>query len=113
MSSRIQIEDFLSNFKLKLKIYGVVFLQRDKNLDTLIKLELTTVNRTSILQALTYQDYYKGPTPDYDKGAELWEFGVEVKHRDVYIKITMGHTDRPVICISFHIAERRIKYPFK
>lgn len=45
--------------------------------------------------------------PDY------WEFGKKVNDKEVYIKINMGNTNNPVICMSFHIAEHKISYPFK
>ena len=113
MSDQAQVEQFLKDFKFKLSFYGVIFLQRDKNLKTLIALELNTVNRTSLLNQLKVEDYYKGPTLDFDKGPELWEFGMKIKQNDVYIKITIGQVNLSVICISFHLAERNIKYPFK
>jgi len=113
MSTEAEVEQFLKDFKFKLSFYGVIFMQRDKNLKTLIALELTTASRSTMLNELKVQDYYKGPSLDYDNGPELWEFGINIKQNDVYIKITMGQIDRPVICISFHLAERNIKYPFK
>lgn len=113
MSTQTEVEQFLKDFKVKLEVYDVIFLQREKNFETLVKLELTTVNRTTMLKGLRVQDYYKGPTPDHDNGPALWEFGIKIKEKDVYIKVTMGQINLPVICISFHIAERHIKYPFK
>ena len=113
MSTQAEVDQFLKDFKIKLNVFGVVFLQRGKNFETLVTLELTTVNRTEILNNLTVQDYYKGPTPDSGKVADLWEFGIKLKQKDIYIKITMGRMNSSVICISFHIAERSIKHPFK
>ena len=43
----------------------------------------------------------------------MWVFGKEVKNREVYIKISMGKANEETICISFHIAEHQIMYPFK
>jgi hypothetical protein len=43
----------------------------------------------------------------------MWEFGKQVNDEEVYIKITLGRTSSSAICISFHIAERPIQYPFK
>lgn len=113
MTTRSEIEQFLNDFKIKLNVFDVVFINREKNFKTLIELEITTVNRAEILKELKVEDYYKGPTVDYDNGPPLWEFGKKLKQKDVYIKITMGQPNRPVICISFHIAERSIKHPFK
>lgn len=43
----------------------------------------------------------------------MWIFGVEIKKKEVYIKISKGMENGMVICHSFHAAERKMKYPFK
>ena len=40
-------------------------------------------------------------------------FGKDVKEREVYIKIMLGCAGSQTICISFHIAEYPLSYPFK
>lgn len=42
----------------------------------------------------------------------MWVFGKDVKSKDVYIKISMGISNSSAVCISFHIAERKIHYKF-
>ena len=37
----------------------------------------------------------------------------DVKGHEVYIKITLGYENCQTICISFHIAEHSLTYPFK
>lgn len=103
----------MGTFKTKMEVFDVVFRNRDKNLQALLDLEITTVRRKEILRELSAEDYFRGPTKDVDNGPDLWEFGRLLKGKQVYIKITIGMMNRPVICISFHLAERAIKYPFK
>ena len=43
----------------------------------------------------------------------MWVFGKEIKDEKVYIKISVGRPGLSVICISFHIAEFEMDYPFK
>ena len=43
----------------------------------------------------------------------MWVFGKDVKEREIYIKIMLGCADSQTICISFHIAEYPLSYPFK
>ena len=113
-TKREEVERFLADFKQKHEVFGVVFLRdRTKNLQTELKLELKGYEKEEYLKRLEVQHYYKGPTDDVDGGAELWEFGMEIKKQEVYIKITLGQFSKPVVCISFHSAERKIKYPFK
>jgi hypothetical protein len=109
------IEAFLKEFRQKKKIYGLLFRDdRAKNQQTLLDLEITSRKREEIIDSIQVRDYVEGPKEEsLYKGAAMWVFGKQVKGRDVYIKITMGFPSTSVICISFHIAERTLTYPFK
>ena len=113
MATPAEVEAFLDTFKTKMEVFDVIFMERHKNLKALIDLEITRVSRTEILMELQVEDYYRGPTKDVDHGPDLWEFGRFLKKKEVYIKITIGMSNKPVIVISFHLAERAIEYPFK
>lgn len=107
---------FLKRLKAKMDIFGIIFIdKRPKNLQTLADLEITPAERELIIHNLAPEDYYKGPQPEHFFGgdARMWEFGKTIKSREVYIKITLGRENHEAICISFHIAERPITYPFK
>jgi len=45
--------------------------------------------------------------------APMWVFGKTVKNKEIYIKISLGKENTNAICISFHIAEYDLTYPFK
>jgi len=107
------VEAFLSDFKVKMNVFRVIYTDREKNLQGLLDLEIRSIDRTEVLKSLIVKDYYKGPTKDNVNGPDYWEFGKIVNRKEAYIKITMGNENRPVICISFHLAERAIVYPFK
>lgn len=113
ITKKEEVEAFLIGFRDKMNVFDVIFLNREKNLQALLDLEMVPIKRREILEQLSAEDFYKGPTRDQENGPDLWEFGVIVKKREVYVKVHMGHDSRPVICVSFHIAERAIKYPFK
>lgn len=115
MVTKEEVEHFLSQFNQKVKVFGLIFRDdRGKNAQTLLDLEITPKYREDIIMHLNANDYVDGPIEDtlYKKG-EMWVFGKDVKERDVYIKISMGINNASAICISFHIAERDIKYKFK
>jgi hypothetical protein len=77
-------------------------------------LEITKDFRNKVLEALVVTDYVEGPNPDeLHKGSDMWVFGKKVKEKEIYIKITMGSFGAQVICISFHIAEHGMIYPYK
>ena len=114
-SSQQQVRSFLRDFIAKAKVWDILFRDdRGKNAQTLLDLELRPVDRKKILMQLQVEDYCDGPLEDQlNKGPQMWIFEKEVKTKDVYIKITMGAPQSSVICISFHVAEHRLEFPFK
>ncbi|WP_035483988.1 hypothetical protein [Algoriphagus marincola] len=113
---REKVQEFLRDFKEKLKLRGgAMFLdERGKNFETLSLLDIRPIDREQVLQDLLVDDYAEGPKPEEMHGTkEMWVFGKIVKGQEIYIKITKGIEGSKVLCISFHIAERRMKYPFK
>lgn len=115
MSKEAEVELFLKEFKDKLSIWGVIFRDdRSKNTQTLLELEIRPLDREKVLKALEVEDYSEGPLKEkLYEGADMWVFGKTVKENEIYIKITMGYINSEVLCISFHLSEYEIKYPFK
>ena len=115
LPDKSEIESFLYEFKQKLRTFNIVYHRSDKNSQTLLDLDINDFKRNNYLLKLRVEDYYKGPAVDtYDPyGSPVWEFGIGVKGADIYIKISLGAKNKPVICKSFHIAERKIVCPFK
>lgn len=115
MVSAEEVQLFLQDFKVKLGIWGVVFRDdRGKNAQTLLDLEITPAYREEILKALDIIDYCEGPKTEHlNGGSAMWVFGKMVKEQEVYIKITLGIAGAQVLCISFHVAEHKMKYPLK
>ena len=115
MDTAVLVDIFLENFKVKLGIWSLTFFSdRQKNTQTLADLEISFNDVRKILAKLTIWEYSSGPLPDKMlDGAEMWIFGQIVKGREIYIKITLGRPNNPVICISFHIAEHPMIYPLR
>ena len=116
MNDKAQARKFLSGFHEKMKVFDILFLDdRGKNNSTLALLEISPLARRKILEGLKVEDYSEGPLAESEYGdrAEMWVFGKELKRQEIYIKITMGFPGAAVICISFHIAEYPMRYPFK
>lgn len=109
-----KVQHFLQDFQKTKSQNGMVFLDRQKNLQALLDLEIDVAEREATIDRLSYQNYYKGPRPDGVRpGREFWEFGTEVKGQEVYVKLALGIVDGPVLCYSFHPAERAIRYPYQ
>lgn len=98
-----------------MKIWGIVFLDdRGKNFATLSALDIRPIDRERVLEDLRVADYSEGPKPEEMYGTkEMWVFGRIVKAEEIYIKITTGIPGSNTLCISFHIAEKKMSYPFK
>lgn len=115
ISKESEVEQFLKEFKEKMKLTTIFFRDdRGKNGQTLADLELRPVDREKIVMDLQVKDYSEGPLPDkLYKKSEMWVFGREVKKTEVYIKISIMTGEWGVLCVSFHIADYKMTYPFK
>lgn len=109
------VQSFLEQFHEKMKIFGIIYRDdRGKNQKALEELEIVPSFRKVIIENLTAEDYVEGPVIDtLNKLGEMWVFGKDVKNREVYIKIMISDYGGQTICISFHLAETPLKYPFK
>ena len=115
MATKEQVEIFLKRLKEKIKVFDIIFRDdRGKNLQTLATLEINTTFRKQVVMNVEPKDYVDGPIVDtLNKIEEMWVFGKDVKGHEVYIKITLGQPNSSTICISFHIVEHPMNYPFK
>lgn len=115
MITKDEVEQFLSRFHAKMKIFGIVFREdRTKNVEALAALDNVRNIRTTVIKNLRTEDYVQGPVDDMlNKLGEMWVFGKDLRGQEFYIKIMLGGENCQTICISFHPAERPLKYPFK
>ena len=109
------VQCFLEQFHEKMKVFGILYRDdRGKNQKALEELEIVPSFRKVIIENLKVEDYVEGPLVDeLNKLGEMWVFGKDVKGREVYIKIMISQFGGQTICISFHLAEHRLNYPFK
>jgi hypothetical protein len=98
-----------------MEIFGILFLDdRGKNQQTLHDLEISPAKREEIISSLKVEDYLQGPLEEKMRGIlPMWVFGKQVKKNEVYIKVSMGIENSRAVCISFHIVEHPVNYPFK
>jgi hypothetical protein len=116
MPVKEDVEQFLNALHGKMKSFEIRYRPRDKNLKSLADLDIPGNERRKVIFSLTYEDCFSGPNEDtYMKPPmpDYYEFGKEIKGYTVYIKINLGRTNKPIDCMSFHIAERPITYPLK
>jgi hypothetical protein len=115
MVSQREVETYLKELKVKIDIFDILFLDdRGKNQQTLHDLEISPTKRKEVLDSLKVEDYIQGPLDEKMLGIlPMWVFGKQVKKREVYIKVSMGLENNSAVCLSFHIAEYPLSYPFK
>lgn len=115
-ATKEEVASFLKRLKVLADIYGIIYEDdRPKNVQTLASLELKPFERDDIIKNLSVEDYSEGPKPEefFGGDSEMYVFGKLVKNQEIYIKITLGNSNSSVICISFHIAEYTMEFPFK
>ena len=112
IKSQAEIEDFLHQFKPKMDVWGIFFLNRKQNLEAAIRLHLHETERLEILRNLVPDDYVETIIDALSYG-EMWVFGRDYNDTELYIKISLGRPNSNTICISFHEAEYPINYALK
>ena|SRR5688572_23137190 len=115
MVTQDQVNGFLKEFKINMRHWGILYRDdRGKNFQALVDLEMKPIDRDKVVDDLKAEDYCEGPLQDtLNRGKDMWVFGKIFKTKEIYIKITMGIPGTKVICISFHVAEFKLSYPFK
>ena len=111
--SVLEVKDYLDRFMAKTQIWGIVFINREKNLTAMTQLSITPAQRTEIINSLTTTDYVETMAPMAPEMPEAWVFGKQFDSVELYIKVSMGYPNSNTICISLHIAEYPINYAFK
>lgn len=115
MTIEQDVDFFLQDLKLKIRMFGILYLdERGKNAQAFADLEIPSNKRKEIIEQLKTEDYSQGPLEEKMRGIlPMWVFGKNVKHKEVYIKISLGIENQEAVCISFHLAEHPMNYPFK
>ena len=114
MSEKVRL--FLLEFKQTVTAgSGVELVPRGDTLKTLQFLGMTKRNLEEVLLCLSVANYCAGPKTDRTMPGEVWEFGKDMDGYEVYIKLKVSDAGgaKMAKCISFHIAQRLLKYPYK
>lgn len=119
--TRQAVKRFLEDYRDLIAHWKPYISPRDKNQAVLIELGLTLKDQWRILQELSVEDYVSGPEEGRTRRSQMWVFGVTVKSVELYIKLQIleyvpkdtHELVRTPVCISFHPAERPLRYPLK
>jgi hypothetical protein len=115
MATQKEIEQYLTDLKQKIKIFGIlIWDDRGKNRQALLDLEITPNQRIEEILKLSVENYVEGPLDEKMHGIlPMWVFGIMLKSKEIYVKVSMGVENNQAVCISFHVAEFIMSFPFK
>lgn len=91
---------------------------RIKNRNSLSRAGIFAKHVKDQILLITYLDYFNGPEEEKDKHfppGEVLFFGCNINNHEFFIKLKLFEEDdgESCVCISFHIAEKPIIYPYK
>ena len=115
MVEKHEVKQYLEELELKISIFGILFRDdRGKNQQALASLEIAPGQRKEIIKNLSPEDYVQGPLEEKMHGMlDMWVFGKSMRGSEVYIKVSLGTENNEAVCISFHVADHPLSYPFK
>jgi hypothetical protein len=107
--------DLLRYLQERIRKHRILFINnRAKNRQTLADLEILPAQQKEIIAQLQPEDYCGGPDPDEKyPWKSVSVFGTSFRGVELYIKFSVGEDGTPVVCLSFHKADRPMAYPFK
>lgn len=112
VKTEAEVETFIRQFMPKFNVWGIIFLNREKNIEALKMLGITPVAREEIIKTIEVKDYVETIEGSLQFG-DLWVFGKDYDGTELYIKLAMGAPESRTICISFHVSEHPITFAFK
>lgn len=114
VTTKDEVRAFLREFRSLMKNSDFYVINRYENIQGLLALGINEKIRKNELLSLNVLNYSSGPTPDDDCSGVVWILGKIVRSKEVYIKLKIFQQARgnKAICLSFHLAERKLTYPF-
>lgn len=111
----MRLNHFYINYAIKCEDLMLLSGPGIKTSNTSQNLTILPSDRLAYIKKLTADNYHSGPKKDnYDPTEpDYYEFGIEIKGTEVYIKISIGQYNKLIDCMSFHKAERAMLYPLR
>ena len=110
MANKDEVEQFLNELKEKIKVFDIVFRPRHRQLEGITEMGIMPSQRKELILNLKAENYCSGPNKDtFDPTKpNYYEFGIKMKHHEIYIKLSIGLPNKSVDCMSFHISDRKM-----
>ena len=113
-----QVKAYLLRIKQAVAAGRYQFIPRRKNVLSLAAVGLLPKHVKDYILRLTPQDYFNGPEDEIDQEFPPGEyvcFGCDIYGKEFYVKVKLeqNNGENYCVCISFHIADSPIYYPYK
>ena len=86
IKSEPEVQSFLDRFMTKTDVWGIVYLNRDKNLSALTRLGIVPNQRKEIIRSIVVYDYVETLSSANTACEDLWVFGKQYNESELYIK---------------------------
>ena len=93
IKTTVEVERFLSVFMPKFEIWGIFFLNREKNIEALKELGITSSIREEVIRGLEVRDYIDTLSDSMNSFGDMWVFGKDYEGNELYIKIALGRNE--------------------
>ena len=79
MTLKEDVERFLNEFKVKMDVFDIVFVDRNESKMSMLSLGLTYLAAKEVIRSLEVEDYSEGPLrSQLMDWKEMWVFGKDV-----------------------------------
>ena len=86
MKTTVEVERFLSVFMPKFEIWGIFFLNREKNIEALKELGITSSIREEVIRGLEVRDYIDTLSDSMNSFGDMWVFAKTMKGMNYTLK---------------------------
>lgn len=86
MTTITEVETYLKELKVKINIFGILFIYSRKNQQKLNDIEISPSKRKQVIHSLIAEDYSQGPLEEKMRNLlPMWVFGKKVEKEEIYI----------------------------
>jgi hypothetical protein len=105
MDVQAEVESFLQQFNEQRERNGLIYYNDRKNLQGLLKLELTARQRAQAIKGLKAEDHFGGPQTDEQEPSRVyWEFRKTIRNKRISIQLSLGEPSGPACCHAFELS---------
>lgn len=113
-ATRLQIQGFLAKLK-QADTASITLARQEKTIRFMQLMELERDDVIAVLYTLAEEHYSEGPSRNDWNTGDVWVFGIHLDEKLIYVKLSVTSVQRrhAMLCMSFHPAERPMRFPYQ